>query len=46
MSYANMILYGATLPSFHKSDKEKGESLKADDPRNTEKVKAMIEMMK
>ena len=46
MSYANIILYGATLPSFRKGKDDKDDTIQADDPNNTEKLKAMIEMMK
>lgn len=46
MSYANIILYGATLPSYRNGKKKDEESIRADDPKNTDKLKAMIETMK
>ena len=43
LSYANLILLGATLPSYdsekHKASHKNEEVIKADDPRNKEKVK-------
>lgn len=52
ISYANMVLYGATLPTYggSKTDKKKGGSgktesdqiIRADDPKNKELVKAII----
>lgn len=49
VSYANMVLYGATLPSYgdlknKKEDKDKNgdEIIRADDPKNKELVKAII----
>lgn len=48
ISYANMILYGATLPSYgdikkdKKKDKNGDEIIRADDPKNKELVKAII----
>jgi hypothetical protein len=41
MSYANVVMYSAVLPSYHKSEKGKGgkgERINADDPENREKV--------
>lgn len=50
MSYANMVLYGAVLPSYHTKDKgaggtgaKKQEVIKADDPRNKEKVRQIFD---
>lgn len=47
MSYANMVLYGATLPSYRgKADNSGGKSrkpIKADDPANREKVRRIFE---
>jgi hypothetical protein len=51
MSYANLILYGATLPSYNKKKRGKGDSLNnsetinADDPRNNDKIIALISEM-
>lgn len=49
ISYANMILYMATLPSYDsykdKSEakkKDRGEVINADDPANREKVEKML----
>lgn len=49
MSYANLLLYGASLPSYHnkKQGKDKDgkqqEVIKADDPRNRDKVKQFFD---
>ena len=52
MSYANMVMYGAVLPSYHTKDKGTGgrsrkprkeELIKADDPRNKEKVRQFFD---
>lgn len=50
MSYANLILYGATLPSYNKKGRKgghenNGETINADDPRNNEKIMALISEM-
>jgi len=51
MSYANIIMYGAVLPSYDnevndKSEsntwKGKGERINADDPANREKVNKIL----
>ena len=46
MSYANMILYGAVLPSIDSEDDEKKdkkeEVINADDPANREKVRSLL----
>ncbi len=44
LSYANLILLGATLPSYDSDRKKKSsqsdqEIIKADDPRNKDKVR-------
>ena len=43
LSYANLILLGATLPSYEsakdKASRKNEENIQADDPRNKEKVK-------
>lgn len=46
MSYANMIMYGAVLPSY-KSGKKNEKSntravINADDPRNKDKVRSIL----
>ena len=52
MSYANCILYGATLPTYNgkkdKDAKDKGQQkvIKADDPRNKEQVSKLIASFK
>ena len=50
MSYANMVMYGATLPSYkHKADDKDGKkrkrqkAIKVDDIRNREKIKSIFE---
>nr|DAW59675.1 MAG TPA: hypothetical protein [Caudoviricetes sp.] len=49
MSYSNLVLYGASLPTYSSSkDKNKGrnrdeEIIKADDPRNNDRVQAFID---
>lgn len=50
VSYANMVLYGATLPSYgdlkdgkQKKDKDGNDIIRADDPKNKELVKAIIQ---
>lgn len=48
MSYANLILYGASLPTYSsKKDKNKGgkgeEIIMADDPRNNDRVQAFLD---
>lgn len=48
LSWANMILYGATLPSLNSGkDKPKGggkqEIIKADDPKNRDKVRQFLD---
>ena len=49
MSYANLILYGASLPTYSsKNDKNKSRSqdeeiIKADNPRNNDRVQAFLD---
>ena len=52
MSYANMVLYGAVLPSYRHKDggknggsekRKKQEIIRADDPRNKEKVRQFFD---
>ena len=45
MSYVNMIMYGAVLPSYNpKKDRKKGEEIiKADDPANRDKVRRFFD---
>lgn len=48
MSYANVIMYSAVLPSYDpkKKDKKSGEPqkvIKADDPGNRDKVREFFE---
>lgn len=42
MSYANMILYGAVLPSYGRDKGKRQDVIKVDDPRNKDKVKAIF----
>lgn len=49
MSYVNMIMYGAVLPSYHSKkdgngkDEQEQEVVKADDPKNRERVRKFLE---
>lgn len=48
MSYPNLTLYNAVLPSYNTKDKSDGsgsgqEVIKADDPRNKERVKQFFD---
>ncbi len=44
MSYANMIMYGAVLPSYSDKKKEKNqEIIKADNPTNNARVRKIID---
>ena len=51
LSYANMILYSAVIPSYKSRDKKDGggdgkkkqEEIKADDPSNKEKVRKFLD---
>lgn len=46
ISYANMVLMGATLPSYggkkEEKDKNGNDIIRADDPKNKDLVKAVI----
>lgn len=47
MSYANMIMYGAVLPSYKSPNKNEtgkadNEKINADDPRNRDKVRQIL----
>lgn len=43
MTYANLILYGASLPTYRsRKDREDGEDIDASDPENADKVRAFI----
>ncbi|HBC22163.1 MAG TPA: hypothetical protein DC009_08920 [Porphyromonadaceae bacterium] len=43
MSYSNLILYGASLPTYRShGDREGGEDIDASDPGNADKVRAFI----
>lgn len=49
MSYANMLLYGAVLPSYDDDndnedevDRKKDEVINADDPANKEKIRMLL----
>lgn len=50
MSYANLILYGAVLPSYEsetknkkKADEEPQHIIKADDPKNRDEVRKFFD---
>jgi len=46
MSYANFMLYGAVLPSYDgakKNQQEQHEEIRADDPRNRERVRQFFD---
>lgn len=45
ISYANCILYGASLPTYESKKKDE-EVIKADDPRNKERVSKLIASFK
>ncbi|MEL7586663.1 MAG: hypothetical protein AAGU19_08100 [Prolixibacteraceae bacterium] len=44
MSYANVIMYSAVLPSYddEKESKEDEEVINADDPKNRDKVRQIL----
>lgn len=42
MSFVNVIMYSAVLPSYHSKGEEEKEVIKADDPRNKDKVRGII----
>jgi hypothetical protein len=45
MSYVNMIMYSSILPSYDsgkKKDKNREETINADDPKNRERVKQIL----
>lgn len=49
MSYVNMIMYGAVIPSYNSKRKGKGkdgkeqEEVKVDDPRNRARVRQILD---
>lgn len=49
MSFANLNLYSASLPTYRKPDKAKapggghGEVINADDPKNRDKIRQIID---
>lgn len=47
MSYCNLVLYGASLPTYSSSkggkDGKDDEIIRADDPRNNDRVQAFID---
>jgi len=46
MSYANVIMYSAVLPSYRKGSKDgqgKQDIIRADDPRNRKKVREFLD---
>ena len=54
MSYANMVMYGAVLPSYKspkgkgkwKNGKGGGKAIKVDDPANRARVKKIMEQFR
>jgi len=44
MSYANVVMYSAVIPSYDydTGTKDKGEVINADDPKNREKVRNIL----
>lgn len=45
MSYQNFLLYGAVIPGFDDDKKDDGQTLRADDPKNRDKVIDLIDKM-
>lgn len=51
MSYANMLLYSASLPTYRKpktedkKTRQQHETIDAGDPRNKDKVRAFLDQM-
>lgn len=48
MSYVNMVMYGAVIPSYNPDAKDKKpeqEQIKADDPNNREKVRKILDSL-
>ena len=46
MSWVNVIMYSAVLPSYNSDNEKKGkqqEVIKADDPKNNKRVKDIID---
>lgn len=50
MSYVNLIMYGAVIPSYNGSKKKNGnggdkeqEVVKMDDPRNRERIRQIFD---
>lgn len=50
MSYANLVLYGASLPAYRspktKNGKKQEEVIRVDDPRNSDKVLKLLRTFK
>jgi hypothetical protein len=42
MSFANLIMYSAVLPSYHSADEKNRKVIQADDPRNAERVRKIL----
>lgn len=49
MSYVNMVMYGAVLPSYRSKKKDgnktggKEKVLRADDPRNRDEIRKLLD---
>ena len=43
ISYTNLIMYSATIPSYDSGERKKQDIVKADDPKNKDKVHSIIE---
>jgi hypothetical protein len=42
MSFVNIIMYSAVLPSYHSADEKSSKVIQADDPRNAEQVRKIL----
>ena len=42
ISYANLLMYCSTLPSYDYGKDKKGKAVNADDPRNNAKILAIL----
>lgn len=43
ISYANIVLLGATLPTYTPKSKHKEKEIRADDPRNRDRVRQFLQ---
>ena len=42
MSYANIVLYSASLPTYRGKGEKDDEVIQGDDPRNKERLRAIL----